>query len=66
MKQQEPLMTVGELIDQLSVFDRDSEVNFSGLDFYRLKNRGPKLVQVEFNQVFYRDEQGQVVIQNID
>jgi len=66
MKKQEPLITVGMLIEQLSIFDKDSEVDFSGLDFYRLKQRGPNLVQVEFNQQVYRDDQGKVVVSNLE
>lgn len=46
-------ITVGELIRHLEVFDKDSEVIFGSddLTFYRTKGRGPKLVQIEFNEV---------------
>ena len=64
MSKQLPLLTVGELIQQLSVFDKDAEVSFSGLDFYRLKLRGEKLLQVEFNQSVYRNSEGLVVVEN--
>lgn len=46
-------VTVGQLIDQLKVFERDSEVIFGGddsLTFYRTKGRGEGLVQIEFNE----------------
>lgn len=53
-------LTVGELIEQLRLFDAKDEVSFSGdLDFYRLKKRDESLVQVEFNQNVYRDENGE-------
>jgi hypothetical protein len=66
MKKQEPLITVGTLIEQLSIFNKDSEIDFSGLDFYRLKQRGPNLIQVEFNQQVCRGDQGKVVVSNLE
>jgi len=33
-------ITVGEFIEQLKVFATDSQLSFSGLDFYRLKMEG--------------------------
>ncbi len=46
-------ITVGELIDHLKVFDKDSEVIFGNeeISFYRTKYRGEKLVQIEFNEI---------------
>jgi len=36
-----------------------------GLDFYRLKIRGDKLVQVEFEQTVYKDpDTDEVVVEN--
>ncbi|VVM55168.1 hypothetical protein [Pseudomonas fluorescens] len=44
-------ITVGELLDSLSRESRDTEVIFQGgLNFYRLKQRGEDLIQVEFNE----------------
>jgi hypothetical protein len=43
-------VTVGELIEKLKIFDKDAELEFSTLEFYTLKLRGPKLVNVEFKQ----------------
>ncbi|WP_421173899.1 hypothetical protein [Aeromonas enteropelogenes] len=60
-------ITVGELKRQLALWSDDTEVSFSGLDFYRLKGRGEKLVQIEFNQMVYKDKQsGKVVIENFE
>jgi len=64
MKKQLPCITVGELIEQLSGFDKNLEVDFSTLDFYRLKQRSPNRLQVEFNQMVYRDDEGNVVVDN--
>lgn len=68
-------ITVGALIDQLSVFDRQAEVQFGGspsaLDFSRLKARagaplGPvTLVQIEFAQQVYRRKDGTPVIEDV-
>ncbi|BBS11552.1 hypothetical protein WP5W18C01_16460 [Klebsiella aerogenes] len=62
----EHLITVGELLDRLSSYPRDAKISFSGLDFYRLKQRGENLIQVEFNQVVYRDSEGRVVVENLE
>jgi len=56
-------ITIKEFIKLLQKENQDSELNFSGLDFYRLKDRGDS-IQVEFNQTVYKDEQGKVVVQN--
>jgi hypothetical protein len=64
MKERPDLMTVGDLKRHLSVFSDDYRIDFSGLDFYRLKRRGDLLVQVEFNQQVYRDKRGLVIIEN--
>ena len=56
-------ITVGDLKRMLETHDDDAVLSFSGLDFYRLKQRGPKLVQVEFNQSVYEHE-GKVHVEN--
>jgi hypothetical protein len=50
----------------LSAFGDEMTVSFSGLDFYRLKQRAPDVVQIEFNQSVYKDEQGLVHVDNIE
>jgi hypothetical protein len=57
-------ITVGMLKQHLDSYSDDDELDFGGLTFYRLKRRGPKLVQVEFSQSVYRDAQGRVVVDN--
>lgn len=63
-KKRHPI-TVGELQNQLNGYDPETEIYFGGLDFYRVKSRGPKNVQIEFNQLVYLDEKGLVVIENL-
>jgi hypothetical protein len=59
-------ITVGMFRKLLSGFDEDCVLYFGGLDFYRLKLRGDKLLQVEFDQTVYRDNKGLVVVENHD
>ena len=56
-------VTVKELIEQLKVENQDLEIDFGGLDFYRLKDRGGFL-HVEFSQTVYLNEEGGVVVEN--
>ena len=60
------LITVGEFKQQLELYSDEAILYFSGLDFYRLKLREENYVQVEFNQQVYKDDQGKVVIENLD
>ncbi|MFW6046993.1 MAG: hypothetical protein ACOCP4_04320 [Candidatus Woesearchaeota archaeon] len=56
-------MKIKDFIEELKKYDSDLVLNFSGLDFYRLKDRGD-FVQVEFNQNVYKDKHGKVIIEN--
>ena len=56
-------ITVEELIDYLKNEDQDKVIDFGGLDFYRLKDRGD-CIQFEFNQTIYQDKEGNVVVEN--
>lgn len=54
MKDDGSSMTVGELLDSLREFPRDTKIRFQGgLNFYRLKWRAEDLIQVEFNEPVY-------------
>jgi hypothetical protein len=50
-------ITVGDLIEQLSLYPKDSEITFgclmdtTFLVFYRVKQRGDSLVQIELNEL---------------
>ncbi|GAA6134385.1 hypothetical protein NBRC116188_11740 [Oceaniserpentilla sp. 4NH20-0058] len=60
-------LTVGELKKILNLYPDDMRLDFSGLDFYRIKQRSDKLLQVEFNQLVYKNEENnQVIIENLD
>lgn len=63
MEPYEPSITVGEFRKMLSNWPDDMWLDFSMLDFYRLKQRGPNLLQVEFNQHVYRDTSNKVVVE---
>ena len=52
-----------QLRQALSGYPDDYKVSFSGLTFYRLKTRGPKLLQVEFEESVYRNEQGKLIVE---
>lgn len=66
MSKQIPTISVGRLREELSAYPDHYEISFSGLEFYRVKTRGPELVQVEFNQPVYLDETGRVVVHNLE
>jgi len=55
--------TVKEFIDELKKYPPDREMYFGGLDFYRFKDRDAVL-QVEFSQTVYKNENGDVVVEN--
>lgn len=60
-------ITVGDLRRQLDGYSPNTEVSFSGLDFYRVKQRGDNLIQIEFNQQVWRDrDTGMVYVENLD
>lgn len=51
---------VGTLIELLKQYPDDCELMFSGgLDFYRLKLRDTKLLQVEFDQNVWKNSKGE-------
>lgn len=57
-------ITVGDLKRHLEAFGDEMEIFFGceELEFYRLKQRGENLVQLEFNQTVYADSDGQVIV----
>jgi hypothetical protein len=54
-------ITAGEFIALLKGFPKHHEMNFSGLDFFRLKKNG-NTVQLEFTQTIYKNENGDIVV----
>lgn len=59
-----PIISVGELKSHLASYPDDYDLSFGGLCFSRLKQRGPRLVRVEFAQTVYLDDAGRVVVEN--
>ena len=55
--------TVGEFIELLKKYEPTRTLDFNGLDFYRMKDTGA-VVFVEFNQTVYKNEIGNVVVEN--
>ncbi|MBC2658475.1 hypothetical protein H7A76_23815 [Pseudomonas sp. MSSRFD41] len=55
---------LGTLLDQLEGLPRETQVYFGGLDFYRVKRRGPDSVQIEFNQSVYRTSEDLLVVED--
>ena len=56
-----PEITVGDLIDELQKKNPAHRMSFSGLEYSRLRQRDVDLVQLEFEQVVYRDAEDQLV-----
>jgi hypothetical protein len=44
-------ITVKELIEKLKAHEGHLEIDFQGLEFLRLKQRSPTVIQVEFVQI---------------
>jgi hypothetical protein len=59
-----PSITVGELRAHLAGYPDQYTIDFSGLTFYRVKQRAEAHLQLEFGQTVYRDHAGRVVVEN--
>lgn len=60
-------MTVGELKSHFEGIPNDWQVIFGceELEFYRVKQRGERLVQIEFNQTVYTSD-GKIIVEMHD
>ena len=56
-----PTIKLGDLRKRFEGYPDDYEVSFSGLTFSRVKPRGKKFLQIEFEEVVHRDENGDIV-----
>ncbi len=66
MKTKEPTIKVDDLIKALMPLKgKNFDISFSGLNFYRIKQRGDKFVQIEFNEQVYLNSEGLVVVENL-
>lgn len=61
-----PTILAGDLKERLEPVPDDWEISFSGLEFSRFKVRGEKLIQIEFNEAVFLDDEGRVVVHNLD
>ena len=59
-----PVITIGELRERLDGIPEHYTIDFGGLTFYRIKQRAPTHMQMEFNESVYLDESGRVVVEN--
>lgn len=59
-----PTITVGELLDRLSAYPRETDFSFSGLTFSDIKWRGPARLNLEFRELVYRNTKGVLVAQD--
>lgn len=57
-----PSITIGDLKAELQGCPDDMTIDFCGLEFRRVKQRGETHAQMEFNQVIDRDKQGDLFI----
>lgn len=65
-KHEIPTITVGRLLDDLKRYPEHYLLSFGGLRYSRLKERGPELVLVEFDQMVYLDDEGRVAVDNLE
>ena len=65
-KKERPTINLGILRKHLQIYSDDYEVSFGGLEFYRPKetDRINKIVNIEFSQAVYLNDQGDVVVEN--
>lgn len=61
----EPTIDLDSFLEQLEIYKgKGYRLTFSGLTYYRPKERGEKLLQIEFDQTVYLDDEGLVVVEN--
>ena len=62
MENEDSGVTVGDLKRYLEGCPDDMTIFMGGLTFYRFKRRSEKILQMEFNQTVYLDDNGQVLV----
>lgn len=60
-------LTVGEFLAKFNAFSHDDRLIFGddALTFSRTKLRGEGLVQVEFNEQVYKNDAGEIVVEDL-
>lgn len=56
------IISVGEFKRLLDDYDDDLELSFSGLEYHRLKQKGDKHLEVEFEEKIFKDKTGHTKI----
>ena len=60
-----PTVDLDSFLKELEIYKgKGYQLSFSGLTYYRPKQRADKLVQIEFNETVYLDSKGRVVVEN--
>ncbi|WP_251976102.1 hypothetical protein [Salinicola avicenniae] len=52
------IITVGEFKQLLETYDDQLELSFSGLEYHRLRQKGDKHLEVEFEEKVFKDKLG--------
>lgn len=59
----EPTIDLDSFLKELEIYKgKGYQLTFSGLTYYRPKERAPKLLQIEFSESVYLDKEGCVVV----
>ncbi|MDH4571760.1 hypothetical protein [Salinicola acroporae] len=56
------IINVGEFKRLLDEYDDQLELSFSGLEYHRLRQKGDKHLEVEFEEKIFRDKTGHIDI----
>ena len=60
-----PTVELDTFLKEFEIYrEKGYKLTFSGLTYNRLKQRGEKLLQIEFNEQVYRDSSNNVVVEN--
>ncbi|CFQ69880.1 Uncharacterised protein [Yersinia enterocolitica] len=55
---------LGTLLERFKGYPPETRVYFGGLDYYRVKEQAPNLLQIEFNQSVYRTDKDLLVVED--
>lgn len=61
-----PTILLKDFLAQLNGLPDDTRIGFSGLNFYRPKWRGEKMINIEFNEQVYRNSNGDLVAVDLE
>jgi len=61
-----PTMRIGDFLKHLEKIDKNHTIDFSGLTFNQVKQRGDTHHQLQFLEQVYRNTEGVVVVENLE